>query len=262
MRALSIAATCFIGATRGDKNEEEQIRRFERCEARKHLQQEEDRQQQDLERFQGYFHTEHNYAAKDCHDSPSPSPRKMKCDPLYIPLPQERGTYVARGVNEKKDNYHMSLLSLSYISHIGCQTDHDSVSVEEFLTLRTQIKVLEEENAALKSKIDRQVLSANILENNDQLARFYTGFPSSSSFQAFLTYITPKASRLRSRRSQQKSDGSEVGSSSHRGQLCLLLNIADQLVCVLAKLKLGVPSLDICTRVGVSESTFSCLFST
>ena len=123
---------------------------------------------------------------------------------------------MARGVNEKKDDYHMSLLPLSYISPIGCQTDHNSVSEEELLTLQTQIKVLEEENAALKSKIDRQILSANLLENNDQLTRFYTGFPSSSSFQAFLTYITPKALRLRSR-SQQKSDGSEVGSSSHRG---------------------------------------------
>ena len=100
------------------------------------------------------------------------------------------------------------------------------------------------------------------MENNDQLTRFYTGFPCSSSFQAFLTYITPKASRLRSRRSQQKSDGSEVGSSGHRGRLCLSLNIVDQLVCVLAKLRLGVPSLDIGTQVGVSESTFSHLFST
>ena len=121
---------------------------------------------------------------------------------------------MARGVNGKKEDCNMSLLPLSYISPIGCQTDHDSTS-EELLTLRMQIKVLEEENATLKSKIDRQVLSANLLENNDQLTRFYTGFPSSSSFQAFLTYIRPKASRLRSRRSQQKSDGSEVGSSGH-----------------------------------------------
>ena len=66
---------CFIGATHGP---------FECHEACKHLQQE-DCQQQDLERFQEYLNTEKNYAAKDCHDSPSPSPRKMKCDPLYIP---------------------------------------------------------------------------------------------------------------------------------------------------------------------------------
>ena len=76
----------------------------------------------------------------------------------------------------------MSLLPLSYISPIGCQTDHDSALEEKLLTLRTQVKVLEEENAVLKSKIDRQVLSANLLENNDQLTRFYTGFPPSSSF--------------------------------------------------------------------------------
>ena len=82
---------CFIGATRGDKKEE-QIRKFECREACKRLQQEEDHQQQDLERFQEYFHTEHNYTAKDCPDLSPPSPTKMKCDPLYIPLPQERGT--------------------------------------------------------------------------------------------------------------------------------------------------------------------------
>ena len=60
-----------------------------------------------------------------------------------------------------------------------------------------------------------------------------TGFPFNSSFQAFIIYITPKASRLRSRRSQQKSDDSKVGRSSHRGRLCLSLSIADQFVCVL-----------------------------
>lgn len=156
----------------------------------------------------------------------------------------------------------MSLLATLVLS-LGCQTDHDSTSSEEELSaLRTRVKVLEEENATLKSKVDRQVLSAKLLEKNNQLTRFYTGFPSYSSFQSFLTYITPKASRLRSKRSQQKSDDSEVGRSSRRGRLCLSLIIADQLVCVLAKLRLGVPSLDICTRVGVSESTFSRLFST
>ena len=103
---------------------------------------------------------------------------------------------MARGVNEKKDDCNMSLLPLSYISPTGCQTDYDSASEEELLALRTQIKVLEEENATLKSKTDSQVLSANLLENNDQLTRFYTGFPSSSSFPAFLTYTAPKASRL------------------------------------------------------------------
>ena len=168
---------------------------------------------------------------------------------------------MARGVNGKKDDRNMSLLPLSHISPIGCQTDHDSAS-EELLAIRTQIKVLEEENATLKSKIDHQILSVNLLESNDQLTSFYTGFPSSSSFQAFLTYVIPKALRLRSIRSQQKSDGSKVGSCGHRGQLCLSLSIAGQLVCALAKLRLGVPSLDICTRVGVSESTFSRLFST
>ena len=75
VRALSVAATLFYRHYAWP---------FECHEARKHLQQE-DRQQQDLERFQEYLNMEKNYAAKDCHDSPSPSPRKMKCDPLYIP---------------------------------------------------------------------------------------------------------------------------------------------------------------------------------
>ena len=145
---------------------------------------------------------------------------------------------------------------------IGCQTDHDSTSEEELLAVRAQIKVLKEEKTTLKTKVDCQVLSANLLENNDQLTRFYTGFPSSGSLQVFLAYITPKASRLRSWRSQQKTDGTEVCSSSHRGWLCLSLSIADQCVYVLAKLRFRVPSLDICTQIGVSEFTFSRLFST
>ena len=59
----------------------------------------------------------------------------MKCDPLYIPLPQERGKYVARGVNGRKDDCNMSLLPLSYRSPIGCQTDQDSTPEEEWLEI-------------------------------------------------------------------------------------------------------------------------------
>ena len=184
----------FIGAARGNKNEEEQIRRYECREARKRLQQEVDRQQQALESFQEYFNTEHDYAAKDSHDSLSPSPKK-KCDSVHPFALRTRN--VAGGVNGKTDNFNMSFATL-VLTLIGCQTDHNSTSEEELLAVRAQIKVLEEEKTTLKTKVDCQVLSANLLENNNQLTRFYTGFPSSSSFQTFLAYITPKASRLRS----------------------------------------------------------------
>lgn len=102
---------------------------------------------------------------------------------------------MAGGVNGKKDNFNMSFATL-VLALIGCQTDHDSTSEEELLAVQAQIKVLEEEKTTLKTKVDCQVLSANRLENNNQLTRFYTGFPSRSSFQAFLAYITPYGTKF------------------------------------------------------------------
>ena len=79
----------FIGASRGSKNEEEQIRRYEHREACKRLQLEVDRQQQALESFQEYFNMEHDYAAKDSRDSLSPSPKK-NCDCASLRLKNEK----------------------------------------------------------------------------------------------------------------------------------------------------------------------------
>lgn len=85
----------YPGTMRDDKKDDEKdlISRFERREARKRLQQEVDRQQQALEGFLAYFNAEHNYAAKES-DSLSPSPKRVKCDPLYIPLSQEKGMWL------------------------------------------------------------------------------------------------------------------------------------------------------------------------
>ena len=40
------------------------------------------------------------------------------------------------------------------------------------------------------------------------------------------------------------------------------VSIGDQLVAVLVRLRLGIPALDVCVRMGLSESTYSRLFAT
>ena len=83
----------YPGATHDDKNKKDEISRFECREASKPPQQEVDHQQQAVKEFEAYFNTKHDYAAKDS-DSLSPSPKRVKCDPLYIPLSEEKGIWL------------------------------------------------------------------------------------------------------------------------------------------------------------------------
>ena len=55
--------------------------------------------------------------------------------------------------------------------------------------LEAKVAKLEEE----KDHMWKQVLTEDLLIGEDNLTRFYTGFPSYHSFKSFVTYIEPKA---------------------------------------------------------------------
>ena len=142
---------------------------------------------------------------------------------------------------------------------IECQTETTAVQNDP---MGLQLGQLQEEKKKLEDKILHQVLSEELLSTSDQLTRFYTGFANYGAFHAFVDYISPKALRLKSKRSQHSSsDGDSSYNNASGPKPWSSLSIGDQLLCVLAKLRLGVPSLDIATRVGISVATFSRLFS-
>ena len=127
--------------------------------------------------------------------------------------------------------------------------------------LEAKVAKLEEENGQMR----KQILTEDLLVGKDNLTRFYTGFPSYHSFKSFVNYIEPKALRLRTKRSKQaETEEQETSHSRNRNppRPWHALSIATQLLAVLVRLRLSVPALDISTRLGISEATYSRLFAT
>lgn len=119
------------------------------------------------------------------------------------------------------------------------------VGMEEQLRLMRRIQALED-----------RVLSEKLIAENDTRTRFYTGFPTYGSFKAFVVYLEPKAERLTTwtgKNELRKPRGPKPWQN---------LSIADQLLAVLVRLRLGVSAYDICVRMSVTEGSFSRMFGT
>ena len=118
---------------------------------------------------------------------------------------------------------------------------------------------LKERVESLESTLKKRVLGHEQIMENDKLTRFYTGFPTYAVFSAFVTYLEPKATRMVAWSGKRTGDVSVA----HRGpKPWKNISIQDQLLAVLVRLRLAVPSLDICERMGISEAAYSRLFAT
>ena len=125
--------------------------------------------------------------------------------------------------------------------------------------LEAKVVKLEEDNGCMR----KQILSEDLLVGKDNLTRFYTGFPTYHSFKSFVDYIKPKALRLRTKRSKQPETEEKESSHSRKPpRPWSSLSIATQLLAILVRLRLSAPALDISTRLGISEATYSRLFAT
>ena len=144
-----------------------------------------------------------------------------------------------------------------------CTTGTQTDPVPTFAENDALKKENERLSAALSdatSLLAKRVLSGKQLEGRDDLTRFYTGFPTFGSFNAFVHYLSGKAQRLKT---WNGKDTSCRSGASHSGpRPWRQMSIHDQVVAVLARLRLGVPALDICTRMGISEASYSRLFAT
>ena len=141
---------------------------------------------------------------------------------------------------------------------VECQTELRWLEVEE------KISLLETD---LKERPEFSV--STVLEGNDKLTRFYTGMLSYESFIAFASYLEPKALHLQAWQGSETSDNRE--SSRERKSSCCFssLSISNRLFTVLIRLRRGLESFDVCTRLNyksitqsISEATYSRMFTT
>ena len=127
------------------------------------------------------------------------------------------------------------------------QVDNITVTAEriqlletEVFTLSTQVATLRDENNKLTTILNspEPLLDENNLKENDSLVAFYTGLPNFAVLMTIFNLVAPAVT------------------STAR---CALPKFS-QMICVLLKLRLGVPDQDIAYRFKVSRSTISRSF--
>ena len=100
-----------------------------------------------------------------------------------------------------------------------------------------------------------------ILVGDDKLTQLYRGLLTYDSFKALVEYLEPKAVDMIAWNSSQIKEldlkGKQGGSRCFHG-----MSVANQLFCVLLRLRLGLSVGDVCVRFKISEGTCSGLFTT
>ena len=98
----------------------------------------------------------------------------------------------------------------------------------------------------------------NLIETKNGKTRFYTGLPNYEVFQALVTYFEPKVIRARSWQGRRTRDDDNDTEMVRRSKL----SVAEELLAVLMRLRLGLLLQDIADRFNVSASTMSRIFTT
>ena len=121
--------------------------------------------------------------------------------------------------------------------------------------LLQKISLLE---AALKTRPEFHV---DMIVGDDKLTHLFTGFPTYDAFKALAEYLEPKAMEMIAWNGSQTREldlkGKQGGSRCFHG-----MSVANQLFCVLARLRLSLSVGDVCVRFRISEGTCSRLFTT
>ncbi|XP_065182332.1 uncharacterized protein LOC135823698 [Sycon ciliatum] len=111
----------------------------------------------------------------------------------------------------------------------------------------------------------KQSISAHDLEGKDKLVRFNTGFPSYAAFISFFHYLSGKAGRLHIWRGQKEE--ALRSATGVTGRLTMQyasrqLELVDEFLAVMMRLRLGLLVEDVCFRFGISATYFSKIFTT
>lgn len=125
-----------------------------------------------------------------------------------------------------------------------------------------------EEYKSKADKLDKmndsaQILSLDNVKDNPKLMKYYTGLPDYIVFLALFNYLKPKAECMKypyGERTMQHSHFEDKGMSRRPGRQ-RGTTLDQELFMVLVRLKLGLPSTDTAIRFGISDATFSSIFT-
>ena len=152
-------------------------------------------------------------------------------------------------------------------------TDHDvsidSLRIEvrelkdEVKRLQTEVDVLTAQLAEERYKSKSSNFSVHHLKGSDKLTRFYTGLPTFVVFMSLFEYLQPKAARMRIWRGEKAEAERTASGAEHRVyHRERQLDLVDEFLAVLMRLRLGLLVEDVCQRFGVSPSYYSKIFTT
>ena len=124
----------------------------------------------------------------------------------------------------------------------------------------TTIEMLQHKISTLEASLSLLAqLDASMLD--DKLACLYTGFPTLNSFTAFVNYLEPKARNMVVWNSKRTKEF-DVQGKQGRSQCFQDISVANQLLSVFVRLRLGLVAADVCVCFKLSEVTYSRLFTT
>ena len=144
-----------------------------------------------------------------------------------------------------------------------------------------KISQLEEENRRLRkevqvgaekiSSLESRVLSTDLIKGDDDLTKFYTGFPSYPMFMACFNFLKDSAAVMRYWQGSRTTEEDQPRLSQKPGpkrvlplieELCLFFFVFVFVFLVMVRLRLGLPAMDLGHRFGIKASTMSRIFIT
>ncbi|XP_055958788.1 uncharacterized protein LOC126830983 [Patella vulgata] len=108
-----------------------------------------------------------------------------------------------------------------------------------------------------------QILTLYNVKDDDNLFRYFTGFPTYSVFLALFNYLEDKVIDMKYDKGSKTYEYNFFSNRyiSKPGKK-RALTLQDEFFITLVRLKLGLPSKDFSKRFGISESSFSSIFRT
>ncbi|XP_070537880.1 uncharacterized protein [Ptychodera flava] len=134
-------------------------------------------------------------------------------------------------------------------------------------SLYLYVQGLQTENSMLKelnSLQSHKVLSLDVCKDTDDKFQFYTGFPSYEIIFALFEYLEQKAQNLQYWRGNQYATYDHHKKSEESGKPGpeRKLSLEEEFFLVIVRLKLGLLTVDLAYRFGISQSTVSRVFTT
>lgn len=133
--------------------------------------------------------------------------------------------------------------------------------VPEFHTFLSDFESVSKKAEMYDSLLSKgQILSLPAMKDDPKNMRYYTGFPSYSTFSAVFQYLKFYA--------EDMQYVSQLGKKHHTETFqqkpgpARVLSLEEEFFATLVRLRLGIPSKDCARRFGIAESTFSNIFNT